>query len=156
VFIPTFNESVELLRTTISHVKRMDYPHETYLLDDGNRAEMRVLAEEMGIHYLTRTEHLHAKAGNLNNALKHTQGELIALFDADGVPRRDFLTKLVGYFDEEKVALENTVIYSTQSDGYKILTVVAIGANGIYKLEDGNYVTRDSIQKAECASSSCK
>jgi hypothetical protein len=62
----------------------------------------------MGVHYLTRTEHLHAKAGNINHAFKQTHGELIALFDADGIPRRDFLTKLVGYFDEEKVALVQT------------------------------------------------
>jgi cellulose synthase (UDP-forming) len=108
VFITTYNEGVELLRTTLHHVQRMDYPHETYLLDDGNRSEMRALAQEMGVHYLTRTEHLQAKAGNINNALSRTHSELIALFDADGIPRRDFLTKLVGYFDEEKVALVQT------------------------------------------------
>ena len=42
----------------------------------------------------------HAKAGNLNNGLAHSSGELVAVFDADHAPARDFLTETVGYFGE--------------------------------------------------------
>jgi len=47
VFVPTYNESVNLLRHTLLAATRMEYPHQTWLLDDGNRPEMAALAEEL-------------------------------------------------------------------------------------------------------------
>ena len=98
VFIPTYNESVSLVRKTLLAAKHMDYPHETWLLDDGNRAEMKELADRLGVRYLARSENTHAKAGNLNNAMAHSQGEFIAIFDADHAPQKNFLTRTLGYF----------------------------------------------------------
>lgn len=91
----------------------MDYPDRSkvhiYLCDDSNRPEMRELAAHMGIRYLTRTEHIHAKAGNLNNAMKHTSSPLIATFDADMIPKHDFLTSCVPYFlTGEKIGFVQT------------------------------------------------
>lgn len=37
----------------------------------------------------------------MNNALDHSEGDLIAVFDADHAPARDFLEKTVGYFAED-------------------------------------------------------
>ena len=108
VFVTCFNEPVSMLRRTLLLARDMDYPHQTWLLDDGNRPEMRGLADSLGVHYLTRADNAHAKAGNLNNALAHTQGDFIALFDADHAPRRDFLVKTLGYFLDPKVALVQT------------------------------------------------
>ena len=51
-------------------------PHRTYILDDGNRGEVKELAEEFHCGYLIREERTHAKAGNLNNALKQTSGRI--------------------------------------------------------------------------------
>jgi cellulose synthase (UDP-forming) len=70
VFVPSFNEPVEMLRRTLQAALRIDYPHQTWLLDDGNRPEARALAESPGCRYLTRPENVDAKAGNFNNALK--------------------------------------------------------------------------------------
>ncbi len=108
VFIPTYNESVDLVRNTLIASMHMEYPHETWLLDDGNRPQMRALADELGAHYLTRTENIHAKAGNLNHALLHTDADFIAVFDADHAPQRHFLTRTLGYFQDEKVAFVQT------------------------------------------------
>jgi len=108
VWIPTYNESVDLLRRTIYHAVKMDYPHKTYVLDDGKREEVRKLAESLGAIYLSREKNLHAKAGNLNYAFKMTKGDFIASFDADFIPQKDFLTKLLGYFKNENVALVQT------------------------------------------------
>lgn len=108
VFVPTINEPVELVRRTLLAAARMDYPHVTWLLDDGNRPEMRALAGELGCHYLARTENTDAKAGNLNNALIHARGEFVAFFDADHAPRRDFLHRTLGYFDDARVAFVQT------------------------------------------------
>ncbi|EHP43430.1 cellulose synthase [Cupriavidus basilensis OR16] len=108
VFVPTYNESVDLIRRTLLAAKRMDYPHITWLLDDGRRESMRALAEELGCRYLARDNSVHAKAGNLNNALQYSQGEFVAIFDADHAPRRDFLVKTLGYFRDAKVAFVQT------------------------------------------------
>ena len=103
VFICTYNEEPDLLRKTIMGAQAIDYPHTTYVLDDGRRDEVRDLAEALGIKYITRGDNFHAKAGNINNALKHTHGDFIAILDADHVPLPDFLDMMLGYFDDAKV-----------------------------------------------------
>ncbi len=108
VFVPTYNESVELVRKTLLAARAMDYPHRTWLLDDGRRPEMQALAKHLGCEYLTRADNAHAKAGNLNHALAHSRGDLVVVFDADHAPRRDFLTKTLGYFDDARVAFVQT------------------------------------------------
>jgi cellulose synthase (UDP-forming) len=108
VFIPTYNESVALVRKTLLAARAMDYPHKTWLLDDGRRPEMEALARQLGCEYLARADNEHAKAGNLNHALAHSSGEMVVVFDADHAPRRDFLVKTLGYFEDEDVGFVQT------------------------------------------------
>lgn len=102
VFIATYNEPVELLYKTVLGCKRMTYPDKSrvhiYLCDDGKREAMRELAAKMGVNYLSREDNKGAKAGNLNNALAHSSSELVVTFDADMIPKHDFLLKTVPYF----------------------------------------------------------
>jgi cellulose synthase (UDP-forming) len=108
VFVPTYNESVELVRRTLLAAKNIRYPHKTWMLDDGHREEMEALARELGCEYLARSENRNAKAGNLNNALKYSNGDFIAIFDADHAARKDFLDKTLGYFADPTVAFVQT------------------------------------------------
>lgn len=113
VFITTYNEDVELVRETAKAATRIRYPHRTYVLDDGDRAEMRAMADELGIGYITRgpgwqNRPLHAKAGNLNNALLQTDGEFLLILDADQIPRPQILDRTLGYFSKRTVALVQT------------------------------------------------
>lgn len=108
IFITTINEPVDMVRRTALTAMNMDYPHKTYLLDDGNRAEIRALAEDLGCGYIARTDNEDAKAGNLNNALKHTSGDFIAVFDADHAPKKSFIMRTLGYFQDEDVAFVQT------------------------------------------------
>jgi cellulose synthase (UDP-forming) len=105
VFIPTYNEPVALLRDTAVCAISMRYPHTTWLLDDGNRPEVRGLAEELGCRYLARTDRSHAKAGNLNHALTHSSGDFVVTLDADHVPQPDLIDRLLGFFENPKVAI---------------------------------------------------
>jgi Glycosyl transferase family group 2/PilZ domain len=105
VYVCTYDEPVEVVAATLAGCRALTYPHTTYLLDDGRRAEMEELAEMAGARYLSRPENSHAKAGNINAALPHTEGELVLMLDADHVPMPDALDALVGYFDDERVAL---------------------------------------------------
>jgi hypothetical protein len=112
VYIPTYNESLDIVRNTVFAAMDMDYPHDrfkVFILDDGRRPEFRAFAREAGCGYITRDNNLHAKAGNLNAAMKKTEGELIAIFDCDHVPTRAFLQLTVAYFQKErKLALMQT------------------------------------------------
>lgn len=102
VFIATCNEPVEVLYKTVLGCTRMDYPDKSrvhiYLCDDGRRQAMRELAQKLGVNYLCRPDNKGAKAGNLNNALAHSSSELVVTFDADMIPKRDFLLKTIPYF----------------------------------------------------------
>lgn len=104
VYIPTYNEDVSILEKTALACVNMRYPHKTYILDDGNRPWLAKEAANWGCGYITRTERLYAKAGNLNNALRLTHGDYVVIFDADYVPQPDFLDKTLGYFHDKKVA----------------------------------------------------
>ncbi|QXI28288.1 UDP-forming cellulose synthase catalytic subunit [Pseudomonas vanderleydeniana] len=101
VFITTVNESLEIVKVTVFAAQGLDWPEDklrVHVLDDGHREEFREFCESVGAHYLTRDTNLHAKAGNFNAALRVTQGEYIAAFDADHVPSRSFLQIAMGWF----------------------------------------------------------
>lgn len=102
VFVATYNESRSLLYRTLRGCLNMEYSDPSrvhiYLCDDGNRPEIQDLAQTLHVGYITRTDRMGAKAGNLNNALKHTTSPLVVTFDADMIPRRDFLKKTIPYF----------------------------------------------------------
>nr|WP_221214563.1 UDP-forming cellulose synthase catalytic subunit [Novosphingobium hassiacum] len=112
VYVPTYNESLDIVRNTVYAAMDMDYPVDrfrVYILDDGRRPEFRAFAREAGCGYITRDNNLHAKAGNLNAAMKKTDGELIAIFDCDHVPNRSFLQLTLGWFQKDaKLALMQT------------------------------------------------
>jgi cellulose synthase (UDP-forming) len=120
ILIPSYNEDPELLEVTLLAATQVDYPGNklnVYLLDDGGTVqkrndadpekaklalerheELKLLAERVGARYLTREKNVHAKAGNINEALPHCDGELVLILDADHVPTRDILNKTVGFF----------------------------------------------------------
>jgi cellulose synthase (UDP-forming) len=108
VYVCTYDEPVEVVMATLAGCRALTYPHTTYLLDDGRREEMRELAALAGAEYLTRGDNAHAKAGNLNAALPRTAGDLVFVLDADHVPMPDALDALVGYFDDERMAIVQT------------------------------------------------
>src|SRR3954470_6186463 len=108
VFVPTFNEDPTLLRATLEACVRMDYPHKTYVLDDGRRPEVETLARELGIEYVARPDNRHFKAGNLNYAFERTDGEFVVVLDADHVPEPHFITRLIGYFHDDRLGYVQT------------------------------------------------
>jgi cellulose synthase (UDP-forming) len=103
VFVPTKNEPVAVLRTTLLACKDLRYPHRVLVLDDGGRPEVDALCRELGCVYLARHRSDHAKAGNLNFGLEHSDAEFVALFDADHVPLPHFIDRLIGYFADARV-----------------------------------------------------
>lgn len=101
VFVPTYNEDLSIVKLTVLAAQAMDWPRDklrVHLLDDGRREAFREFARQIGVNYIVRDNNRHAKAGNLNEALKVTDGEFVAIFDADHVPTRSFLQVAMGWF----------------------------------------------------------
>lgn len=106
VFIPCYNEDVELIQDTLLGALNLDYPQELlsiYLCDDGKDPAKRSLVKYLqnrhkNVHYMTRSEHKHAKAGNLNASLERTSSDLIVILDADFIARPHLLQRLLPYY----------------------------------------------------------
>lgn len=102
VLIATINEHESLLKNTITACKNMSYPDKSkihiYLCDDGNRANIKKLAENLGVNYLSRITNKNAKAGNYNHALNHITSPFVATFDADMAPTPNFLLTTLPFF----------------------------------------------------------
>jgi len=117
VLVPTYNEPDYIVRRTVIGCQAMEYSNKTiYILDDTRRPSIKALAQELGCEYITRSDNTHAKAGNLNNALKHITGELVVPIDADFVPFKNFLTRTVGFFQNPEVSLVQTPQYFYNPD----------------------------------------
>src|ERR1700720_1258354 len=108
VQLPIFNERYVIERL-VEAVSRFDYPRElldVQVLDDSTDETCQVAsacverhaAQGMPIVYTHRTNREGYKAGALENGLKTSKGEFIAIFDADFLPEPDFLRRTVPYF----------------------------------------------------------
>ncbi len=105
IFVPTYNEDLNVVKNTIYAALGIDWPKDKlkiWILDDGGREEFRQFAQTVGVEYIARTTHEHAKAGNINNALKYAKGDFVSIFDCDHVPTRSFLQMTMGWFIKEK------------------------------------------------------
>ncbi|MGI5841093.1 MAG: glycosyltransferase [Patescibacteria group bacterium] len=118
IFITVCGEPVEVVRKTVRGARDQLYEkHKVYILNDGkvankeNWREIEEMAREEGVYCITRTIPGGAKAGNVNNGLKLTEGELVAVLDADMVPVKIFLRKLVPYFRDKGVGFVQSPQY---------------------------------------------
>ena len=106
LYIPTFNESLEVLEKTITGALCLEYPNfKIWVLDDGRRPWLKAFCEAKGVGYLTRPDNAHAKAGNINHALTKTDADFVAIFDADFIPQRNFLIRTMGFFEDPRVGI---------------------------------------------------
>ena len=78
-----------------------------HVCDDSHREAVARLAAEHGARYIAGPKR-HAKAGNLNNALSLTQGDLVVVFDTDHVPSAAFLERTVPHFREPRMGVVQT------------------------------------------------
>ena len=108
VFITTYGEELDVIRRTVVAALAMEGRHRTHVLDDGKSPDVAALAAELGASYIVREGNAGAKAGNINNALTVTSGELFVILDADFVPTTDFLLQTVPFFAESNVAFVQT------------------------------------------------
>jgi cellulose synthase (UDP-forming) len=153
IYIPTYNEDVEIVRKTVLGAIAIDYPTDkkrVYVLDDGRaekykarREELRQMCEDLGVTMLVRDSNEHAKAGNINTAFTRTPGDLVLILDCDHIPSRQFLQHTVGFFFDRNVAFVQTPHWFYNPDPFErnLFTGgrVPVGNELFYKvLQKGN------------------
>ena len=151
IYIPTYNEDVEIVRKTTLGAIAIDYARKNvYILDDGRaekyrarREELRQMCSELGVQMRVRDNNDHAKAGNINTSLPNTPGEFVLILDCDHIPTRTILKETIGFFRNPKVSLVQTPHWFYNPDPFErnLQTggTIPVGNELFYKvLQKGN------------------
>jgi cellulose synthase/poly-beta-1,6-N-acetylglucosamine synthase-like glycosyltransferase len=147
VQLPIYNEMYVADRL-IDAICRLDYPRELLeiqVLDDSTdetqdiaeRAVRRHAASGLDIKYFHRHDRTGYKAGALEAGLKSARGEFVAIFDADFLPKADFLHRLLPHFSHARVGMVQARWGHINQD-YSLLTKIqSIMLDGHFVLEHG-------------------
>ncbi|MCF8240691.1 MAG: glycosyltransferase [Melioribacteraceae bacterium] len=167
--LPLYNEYYVAERL-INSVCEIDYPKdklEIQVLDDSTDETIDLVAniveeklkEGFDITHVRRVDRTGYKAGALKEGLKTAKGEFIAIFDADFVPKKDFLKKTLRYFYDNKVGMVQTR-WEHLNENFSILTKVqALALNGHFVIEQSvrskagffiNFNGTGGVWKKEC------
>jgi cellulose synthase (UDP-forming) len=126
-------ESIQMLEETVTALVAMQYPHDTWVLDEGDSEEVKSLCAKLGAFHFSRknlpdyqtadgTFQTRSKHGNYNSWL-HEIGfekyEIITAFDPDHVPETNFLFEVIGYFDDSGVGyVQAAQVYYNQNASF--------------------------------------
>jgi cellulose synthase/poly-beta-1,6-N-acetylglucosamine synthase-like glycosyltransferase len=150
--LPIYNEQFVIGRL-IDAVCRLDYPRDRFeiqLLDDSTdetTTVARAIAEQYAagykglaaqpVYYIHRANRYGYKAGALDAGLATARGEFVAIFDADFVPPKDWIMKVIHHFAEPEIGMVQTR-WTHMNRNYSFLTQVeAILLDGHFVLEHG-------------------
>ncbi len=149
VQLPLYNE-MYVVERLLKAVTEIDYPRERLeiqVLDDSTD-ETKELAhatveryrrEGFDAHYIHRDDRSGFKAGALENGMKQARGELIAIFDADFVPKPNCLRKLVHFFTDPLTGCVQ-MRWSHINSSYNLLTRLQT------ILLDGHFVIEQTVR----------
>ena len=153
--LPIFNE-LYVAERLIDNIMQLDYPKdrfEVHILDDSTDETVDITRRKVeeyrargyNIAQFRRTDRTGFKAGALKEAMQHARGEFIAIFDADFMPRPDFLKATLAHFEDEKVGVVQTR-WEHLNENYSIITrLQALQLNVHFRVEQkgrhaGNYL----------------
>lgn len=132
VFVPVYDEPLDLVERSLAGALAIRYPHRTYLLDDRNDPALEALAHRLGARYLTRRGNENAKAGNINAALSETDGQFVTVFDVDHVPDPGFLDPVLGHFADPSVGFVQCGVGFANADESLVAHAMADQAFDVY------------------------
>jgi len=145
--LPIFNEQYVVERL-VEAICKLDYPKDKLdiqVLDDSTDETAQVartvveryaaLGNPITFHHRTNREGF--KAGALQEGLKVSKGEFVAIFDADFVPPEDWLMKVIHHFTDSKTGMVQTRWTHLNRDYSFLTNVEAILLDGHFVLEHG-------------------
>lgn len=126
-------EPIQMLEETVKAIVAMDYPHDTWVLDEGDDAEVKELCSRLGALHFSRknspryqtqggTFQTRSKHGNYNswlNEIGFQKYEIITAFDPDHIPKANFLSEVLGYFDDPQIGyVQAAQVYYNQKESF--------------------------------------
>lgn len=102
-------EPYEMIIETLTAIQNITYPHTTYLCDEADDPYLKEFCKKNNINHVTRINKINAKAGNINNALQQSTGELCVVLDPDHIPFPEFLDPIVSHFNNQKIGFVQIV-----------------------------------------------
>jgi cellulose synthase/poly-beta-1,6-N-acetylglucosamine synthase-like glycosyltransferase len=149
VIIPAYNEH-KTIKRCIESLLNLEYPKKIQIIvvNDGSTDDTEKIVKKYankGIVKLISQKNA-GKGAALNAGLKHANGELVAVMDADSLVTKDILKSLVGHFDDEKVGSVVSSIKPTKKD--KLIErlqdreyIIACLFRRLLSLTNMNYIT---------------
>ena len=143
--LPVYNE-LYVMERLLDNISKMDYPPdklEIQVLDDSTDESFEITAKHierlqqsgLDIQHISRENREGFKAGALKEGLKTAKGEFIAIFDADFLPKKDWLLNTIPYFKDPEIGVVQTRWGHLNQD-YSILTrVQAFALDAHFTLE---------------------
>jgi len=147
--LPLYNEFYVVDRL-INAICAIDYPKELLeiqVLDDSTDETVNLVAkmvsqkqkEGFNIFHIRRNSRKGFKAGALKEGMKTAKGDYIAIFDADFIPKKNFLKKTLSFFNDDNVGMVQTRWEHLNGD-YSLLTKAQALAL------DGHFVIEQSVR----------
>jgi len=131
--LPVFNE-LYVMDRLLTNIAKIDYPKEKLeiqVLDDSTDESVEKTAKQINqlqttgldITHIRRNNRYGFKAGALKEGLQTAKGEYIAIFDADFLPKPDWLYQTVPYFKNSEIGMVQTR-WSHINRNYSALTKI--------------------------------
>jgi cellulose synthase/poly-beta-1,6-N-acetylglucosamine synthase-like glycosyltransferase len=131
--LPVYNE-LYVMKRLLENIALIEYPTdklEIQVLDDSTDESVKSTAQHikalqakgLDIKHICRSNRKGFKAGALKDGLKTAKGEFIAIFDADFLPKKDWLKRTIPYFKEESIGVVQTR-WGHINRNYSILTKI--------------------------------
>ncbi|MDP3183480.1 MAG: cellulose synthase catalytic subunit [Desulfobaccales bacterium] len=161
IFVPCCGEPFKIIKTTLAAVRGISHSSmEVFVLDDAASPQVAALAQSLGFHYLSRPlaglSLQDSKSGNLNFGLSCSQGEFILVLDADQVPDREILSRMLGFFRRPQVGFvqskqafflpEGDPFYNGDKIFYETLQLSNDQANAVISCGSGVIYRRQALK----------
>jgi cellulose synthase/poly-beta-1,6-N-acetylglucosamine synthase-like glycosyltransferase len=145
VQLPVYNE-LYVVERLIDKICEFDYPLdklEIQVLDDSNDETVELIEHKVNyyrnkgfdIQHIRRKERVGYKAGALKYGTSICKGEFIAIFDADFLPKSDFLLKTVPHFNQKNIGVVQTRWGFTNSNYSALTSLQSFGLNAHFSIE---------------------
>ncbi len=143
--LPLYNE-LYVVERLIDTICKIDYPKDKFeiqVLDDSTDETVSIAArvveekrkEGIDITHIHRKNRDGFKAGALKEGLKIAKGEYIAIFDADFIPKKDFLKKTLSFFTNENVGMVQTRWEHLNGDSSILTKAQSLALDGHFVIE---------------------
>ncbi len=124
------SESIDIVEKQLRAMSNISYPHDSWILDEGNNKIIKALAKEYGVKHFSRKGiakynqrsfpyQARTKAGNVNawlDRVKRQKYEYFVQLDIDHIPLPTYLDKTLGHFRDPNIAwVQSPSVYGNLS-----------------------------------------